>query len=230
MHVRCETEHVLPTPKQWESPAKLVDDLRHYDWRGWFHAGRRSNADKDLRAIIKVAVERNTFRAFHKLPNRPSETFRNWAFQAFNQPSLAGLLTVNSQSQYDEWLSSLVADFQRDWKEHMGSEIPFGPSFKLPNLLVKRLFVYREMPTDVFERIVWFLHVPLDSYTIRAVANCVESFPEPISIRKVPSTASMGFVKNEEMYSAFQSGMRKLASKAGVPPISLDCLAWDEGH
>ena len=103
-------------------------------------------------------------------------------------------------------------------------------SFKLPNLLVKRLCLYREVKLKDFNRVVWFLHVPLDSYTIVAVKNCVESFPDQGVIGKVPSTATMSLIKNQKMYDAFQAGIRRMAREAGVPPITLDCLAWDKSH
>jgi hypothetical protein len=79
---------------------------------------------------------------------------------------------------------------------------------------------------------VRFLHVPLDSYTIVGVKNCAKLFPQPQAeaIGKIPNTATMSFVKDKRMYDALQSGMRELVRKAGVPPITLDCLAWDNGH
>ncbi len=101
--------------------------------------------------------------------------------------------------------------------------MPFGPSFKLPNLLVKRLCFYCGVRDLDFERVIPFLHVPLDSYTLQALAKCCSE----LGIR---STATMSFIKDRHTYERFQSHIRKLAKEAKVPPITLDCLAWDEGH
>lgn len=58
----------------------------------------------------------------------------------------------------------------------MGCDISFGPSLKLPNLLMKGVCVVpEEIPKPTYDRIVWFLHVPLDSYTIQAIRNCIDT-------------------------------------------------------
>lgn len=220
----------MPRPRQWESPDLLVQDMKGYEWKRWFEKERKKEAANDLHAIIRNAVGGNTFRAFHKLPQKPSETFRDWAHQALTCDFLATFQGVNSESEYEDWIARLVHDFQDHWRDAMKVEMPFGPSFKLPNLLVKRLCLYSKVPIDVFERVVWFLHVPLDSYTIQAVRNCVDSFSDSKAIGKIPGAATMSFIKNAETYKAFQSGIKALAVKAVVPPITLDCLAWDAGH
>ena len=40
----------------------------------------------------------------------------------------------------------------------------------------------------------------------------------------------MNFVKDYEAYTCLQVGIRQLADQAGVPPIALDYLAWDDVH
>jgi hypothetical protein len=223
-------EDTMPKPKEWDGPEDLVRDLKRYKWQTWFKRERAKEVESDLPAIVKVAVESNTFRAFQNLPQKPSETFRDWANQALHGHFRSRLLTVRSQKQYDAWLSGLVRDLRKHWKKKMKRTIPYGPSWKLPNLLVKRLCLYRELPAQAIDRIIWFLHVPLDKYTILAVKNCVSSFPDPGAIGKVPTGATMSFVKNRRMYNAFQSGIKELTWKAKVPPIALDCLAWDKHH
>jgi hypothetical protein len=42
----------------------------------------------------------------------------------------------------------------------MGCEIPFGPSLKLPNLLMKGVCGLHEIPEATYNRLVWYLHVP----------------------------------------------------------------------
>ena len=156
-------------------------------------------------------------------------TFREWANHALDPKTLDKLWSVKSQSEYDEWLAELERSFTKYWNSKMGKGA-FGPYFKLPNLLVKRLCLHREVREREFSRVVWYLHVPLDSYTIVALRNCVELFPDADAIGIVPKTATMSFVRSQKMYDAFQSGIREMARQAGVPPITLDCLAWDKGH
>jgi hypothetical protein len=220
----------MPTPKEWPDKDRLVQDLKKYDWQDWFALGRRGESESSLKQIIKQAVEGNTFRAFKKRRGHsPSVVFREWANNALVSKTLKRLWSVESQNEFDEWLSELVRGFTKYWNSRM-DEVEYGPYFKLPNLLVKRLCLYREVPLKDFNRLVWYLHVPLDSYTILAVKNCVESFPDFGTIGRVPRTASMSFVTSEKMYDSFQLGIREIAHEAGVPPIALDCLAWDAGH
>jgi hypothetical protein len=220
----------MPTPKEWPHRDRLVRDLSKYKWKEWFNSEREKESVSELQTIIKDAVGANTFRAFKcRQANKPSVTFREWANRYLDRKTLAKLWSVKSQHEYDEWLGKLVISFTRHWNSKM-RKAAFGPYFKLPNLLVKRLCLHREVRRRDFSRVVWYLHVPLDSYTIVAVKNCVESFPHPNAIGRVPKTSTMSFVKNQKMYNAFQSGIREMAHQAGVPPITLDCLAWDSGH
>jgi hypothetical protein len=79
-------------------------------------------------------------------------------------------------------------------------------------------------PFGMAERLVYA--VPLDSYTIVAVKYCVELFPHAGTIGKIPKTATMSFVKNQRMYDAFQSGIRKLATRRVCLRLPLIALAW----
>jgi hypothetical protein len=190
----------------------------------------RKNLKVICRRVISNAVAANTFRAFkcHR-GHKPSVTFRDWANRVLDTNTLENLWVVKSQSEYDEWLLKLVKNFMRYWNSTM-AKVAYGPYFKLPNLLAKRLCLYRDVRQEEFNRVVWFLHVPLDSYTIVAVKKCVAFFPHQNAIGRIPNTATMSFVKNQKMYDAFQTGIRKMACDAGVPPVALDCLAWDKSH
>jgi len=132
--------------------------------------------------------------------------------------------SVTSQSEYTDWLYQLGEDFRRFWKQEMRKEMDFGRSLKLLNLLAKRLCIYREIQVEEFRRIVRFLEVPLDSYTIQAVANC------NVINKRIPLSATMSFVEDLPTYEEFQRGIRQLAEGVGVPAIAFECLAWDAGH
>lgn len=220
----------MPTPRTFSTRDELVKALRHYDWSSWIRRGRRTEQNTSLDEIIRTAVMGNTFRAFHFMKHPPAEVFRKWARGALNDNRLTVLQNISSQRQYTDWLYRFALGFRVYWHRAMGQEMPFGPSMKLPNLLAKRLLFYSNLPDKAVERLIWVLDVPLDSYTLQAVANIFDSFPNAAAIGRIPSSATMNFVSDLNMYEAFQEGIRRLAKEAGVPPIILDCVAWDVAH
>lgn len=212
----------MPRLKEWKSKRKLLRDLKRYRWRVWF-SNERKKKRTGLEEIIRDAVGGNTFRAFRcNGKNKPSEVFREWAQRALSKRTLDELSKVRSQRKYDEWLWRLVRNFQKEWNSKM-RPIPYGPHVKLVNLLVKFLCTSDVIDQTKIRRFIWFLHVPLDSYTIAAVRKIVAVGP----IRK---NATMGFIKSRELYDTLQLEIRTIARKAKVPPIALDCLAWDSRH
>ena len=218
----------MPTPKQWTSSSKLLDALKRCDWQAWFNQGRTEEASGTWTDLITRAVGGNTFRAFRGLPKPPSQVFRSWAHdELLKKGYFDWLLAVATQDQYNLWLAALAEDLRSTWKAEEGKQMPYGPSMKLPSLVAKRACLSPQMPSRQFEGLVWFLHVPLDSYTIQAVRRCAAAFWGARLIGAIPSGASMGFVSNPGSYYAFQEGIKSLAADAQVPPIALDVLAWD---
>lgn len=131
---------------------------------------------------------------------------------------------VRSQKAYDEWLNKLVGNFRRYWKRAMGREIDFGPSYKLPNLLMKTVLC--RLPTRESERLLEYLHVPLDRYTLIGLCD-IAVLPGG---RRIPRNATMGFVDDLEVYEYLQQLIGALALKARVSRIAYDYLAWDSAH
>lgn len=212
----------MPTPKIWDKADTLVSDLKK-NWNA--RVMETSDAEADWEGSIRSAVGSNTFRAFANLPNQPSRVFRDWAYDALiTRGHFTELKQVLTQADYDKWLQKLVSDFARRWRKQMKCSIPFGPSYKLPNLLMKA--VYLRLPRSHRQRIVRFLHIPLDRYTLVGIRNCI-TLPDG---RMIPKSATMRFVRNDEVYKAVQQRIETLASKAGVPMIAYDYLAWDTSH
>lgn len=223
----------MPTPRDWTSPEELITAMARYPWQERFERNRHTLAATDRNCFIRRYVGGNTFRAFRRLPHSPAMVFRDRAYHAlFERPGyFPSLLTSRSQRDYDRWIDSLAQHLRSAWKREMeGHPMPFGPSLKLPSLIMKWLCFSSEVPQPSFDRLIWRLHIPLDSYSIQAVRNCVSEFPNAVCIGRVPRSAGMGFITNVELYRAFQAGMRLLAQRAGVPPIVLDYVAWDGGH
>ncbi|MBN9519747.1 hypothetical protein J0H58_14695 [bacterium] len=86
-----------------------------------------------------------------------------------------------------------------------------------------------EVPEEGRRRLIRFLHVPLDEFSLMAVRQCAASgqFGPPITI---PSNPSMGWMASAEQYAQIESLIRQITGAAGVPPICLDLLAWDHAH
>jgi hypothetical protein len=217
-------------PKRYATREELVRALRNYPWPNWFNEQRKQEKSSDLQLIIKHSVGPNIFRAFRHLPEKPSVVFREWANDSFSNQFLIGLRTVTSQSEYREWAYSVSDSLRLCWNRRMGNEMLYGPSLKLTNLIAKRLCLFSEIsPVEVW-KLAEFLEVPLDIYTIQAVANCVSTFPNPSAIGHVPTAATMSFIRDQRMYEAFQDGILEITNQAGVPPIALDCMVWDAVH
>ena len=186
--------------------------------------GKEFDERKTLDEIIRKSVEKNTFRAFHHTRNPPSSVFRDWARAELQSQNIINeLIGIDSQLQYDEWLGEFSGRFSHIWQNQMGDYIPYGPSRKLPNLLLKQFVKWDELSSIQRINLLNYLHVPLDSYTLVGIRNCV-SDPE------IPKTPTMKFVQNEMMYNQIQKAIRDIAYKARVPAIYFDILAWDKAH
>jgi hypothetical protein len=121
-------------PKQWPSRVALVGDLRVYNWRKHFD----SPSPLDVASLERKWVGPNTFRAFHNCPKKPSVVFRKWGETALTDRGfLDKLKSVRSRSSYDKWLTAFTKDFRDYWEREMRRPISFGPSLKLPNIIVK---------------------------------------------------------------------------------------------
>ncbi len=168
--------------------------------------------------IAKVSVGGNTFRSFRGMPEKPSVVFRNWASKALKE-SVSGLDGLRSQRDYDDWLRDFSSTFRRNWQKQMGAALLYGPSRKLPDLLLKHFVWWSGLTDDQRRRLISFLHVPLDSFTLVGIRNCIAD-PE------IPVDATMKFVAGPTMYNQVQDAIREITDRAKVPAIYFDVLAW----
>ena len=225
---------IMGTSSRWTTPQALIADLSRVPWETWFANRWTEHRDHDWRWIIEHFVASNTFRAFRHMPEPPSVVFRDWAYDALfgTRRAFNRLLAITSASDYDEWFGDLSANLRQFWLMRMGHDraIGFGHSMKLPGLVMKGVCCSPCLPRPVFDRIVWFLHVPLDSFSIRALRCYLPGSPFAERIGTIPSSAMMGFVKTPQMYRTFQDCISHLCGEASVPPIALDILAWDAAH
>jgi hypothetical protein len=214
--------------------------------------GRSFNRGEYLRYnLVVYSVGNNTIRAFkiNKHNNQhPSVTFQEWANDSFikNYPTLIKtLLNINSQQEYDKWHNKLCNSFDRYWYKKMGYRIGYGPSRKLPDLLLK-VFVLgsEDIPDANRSVLIKLLHVPLDSYSLTAIMNCVDDYLKDdnsvLTIKekrfmaakqnRINKYSTMKWVDNKDKYMILQKIIRDIAENAKAPAIYLDLLAWDESH
>jgi diadenosine tetraphosphate (Ap4A) HIT family hydrolase len=185
--------------------------------------------EPDLERLIQRSVMGNTFRAFHKLKRQPSLIFREWATTKMTARKLSELSTASGQKEFDRLHRQLAADLARYWLAKGKKPIAFGPSMKLTALLLKSLTRWSGLSASCRDRMIGFLPVPLDSYSLLAIRDCAASgrFGPPF---RIPSNATMGFIDSQEHYTQIHDLARSVAKEAGVSPICLDLVAWDGAH
>lgn len=207
-------------PYEYEDGNEIVDDLQSNRAliEAWF-----AHREDSLHKIVKESVGGNTFRAFRKMPEKPSDVFRPWAETMLSdKESRNRLFRIRSQAAYDRWHNEFCCSFRQEWEGQMGVHLPFGASRKLPNLLLKAFVRWSELTDQERKRLIRFLHVSLDSLSLAGIRNCIDD-PE------IPPKASMRFVAGPTMYRQIQEVIRRIAKQANVPAIYYDVLAWNLG-
>jgi hypothetical protein len=210
-----------PTPYEFRNAEEITRCLVRDKTRlgKWFDR-RISTLDEIARSVLSG----NTFRAFPNMSQHPSAVFRRWAMAEFqNRKTVSELTTINSQAQFDRWVREFSGRFAKAWRRQMNVSIPYGPGRKLPNLLLKCFVLWDGLSRVQRAKLLSYLHVPLDSFTLIALRNC-------ISDPKIPKNATMKFVGDETMYNLIQEVIRDIAHKARVPAIYFEVLAWDKRH
>ena len=211
----------MPKPVEFKRDKELLSKLKKKNLSRWFDKSLSSAED-----IVLRSVGGNTFRAFHNTPNKPSVVYRNWARKELKSKKfLSGLRGIGTIGEYDKWIELLSKRFVSYWNKEMGpgKEMPYGPARKLQNLLMKQVVLWDELKKREKDRIIKFLHIPFDSYTLLAIRNSIADV-------KIPKSATMRFVENRKMYNALIDAARQISKRAEVPPILIDVLAWDEAH
>jgi hypothetical protein len=166
--------------------------------------------------------------------SQPSKVFRDWARRFLSDPAaLAPLAEIRSQAEYDDWHRRWCDGLGRYWAHEAGKPLPWGPSRKMPNLLMKGMLLdWRSEAWDnrAALRIAKWAHVPLDKYTLAAIQGEVADRDAKGKLRRViPSRATMGWVADQMIYSRIQRAIRDVCHEAGIYPIQFDAF-YDIAH
>jgi hypothetical protein len=123
-----------------------------------------------------------------------------------------------------EFVMKSAEALMRFWnREKIGRKpLDFGRAAKLVNLIVKHLLRLRYIPPAEKRRLQKLLDVALDSYTLRGIRRICD---DP----HIPSTATMGFVKDKKTYTKIQNKIRTVLEPQFYP-IEYDLLAWNSAH
>ena len=173
-------------------------------------------------SVVSAAIGGNTFRAFQRLPERPSVVFRDWAKTYFTD-NLVSLREISGSDKFLYYINEAVANLRGLWFVKMRSEMGYGPASKLVNLTLKKLACYSGLEDEFRANLIRLLHVPLDAYTIVGLKNIISNI-------NIPSNPTMKFITDQGRYILLQNTIFLIAQEAGVPPIYYDILAWDISH
>ena len=208
------------------TPEELVTALRE---RGPKLLTAYYRPDPDLHALIHEAVEGNALRAFQKLSPKPSDTFRAWAKARLSFSAMFDFGAVASQEEYDALLEGHIRNLNQHWLKVYQVEMGMGLARKSLNMQMNRVLCSSEVKPDERSRVLPFLHVPHDEYTLSAIRNAAATGEYGAKI-DIPKKPSIKFLTSDDNYAPLQAIFRKLAANAKVPPICIDLLAWQDGH
>jgi len=215
---------LMPKPKTFKDIHTLVNTLKNKKLAlsVWFNKNTYSDIDK----MVRDSVSANTFRAFAHTPKPPSDIFRLWAINLLSQKTfINNIRTISSQDSFNKWQFNFACSFEIYWNNKMGKRysIPFGASRKLPNLLLKHIVRWDALSKYDRHKLIGFLHIPYDSYSLLALKKTVVGI-------NIPANATMHFVDNIALYNLLTIQSKLIASFANVPPIYIDILAYNEVH
>jgi hypothetical protein len=216
----------MPTAHEFQNKKELVKQLgthRKYLTQ-WF-----DRRHEDVWQMVIESVGSGTFRAFR---GRPSEVYRSWAYKRLQDTKVVEQIgSLNSEEEYDWWIENFSTNFRKYWSNQMGAEkrISYGPSRKLPNLLMKHIVLWNRFDDEQRSRLIRFLHIPFDSYSLLAIRNCIPA-PHGEIVGRIPKNVTMKFVDSQAKYDALQTVFRMIANEAKVPAIYVDVLAWNKSH
>ncbi len=179
--------------------------------------------------LIKYSVGGSIFRAFSLSNQSGSIVYKNWAKQNLKK-LLVDLKKAKSQKKFDELVlqySHSLIDYWAKRVENKSEKIGFGPASKIVNLFIK---VIQLSTNHRIKGIDHLLNVPFDLYTIRPLKNIINDLSDVNYNIKIPSTATMGYVVNEELYWVLTKAIRKLCKEAEIMPIVYEYWGWDRTH
>ena len=121
-----------------------------------------------------------------------------------------------------------VMHYLKAWSRKMGPDraLSFGHSRKMANLLMKHVCRWSVFDVQERHRLIGFVHVPFDSFSLSMLRCCLPESRYP-KLGRIPSGASMGWIDSRSQCDELQALCRDVAGEARLAPIYLDMLAWN---
>jgi hypothetical protein len=192
-------------------------------------SGFTSKRVRSIRELVVCSVVQNTFRAFHfkshGIGQKPSEIYRNLATEKLEN-EYKNIIACNSFEELIDKMIEISTMLDNDWYELTGKisevRIGFGRAAKLLGLSVKHLLWYSELTEDDRIRLLKFLNVPLDSYTLQGIRIVAPDL-------QIPKNATMKFVRDKQHYQQIQNRILTLMP-VGRFPIHYEIAAYNLAH
>jgi hypothetical protein len=166
----------------------------------------RAHLDALLKRRIKFVVEKG---AMARLFRRG--THRQLQAELFSCLRPSEIASLASQEEFEQWLDGLIQNER--WEPYSRSDLAkdrWAYFAKLVNILIYEIVVNRELFSEEdWQRVRWWLHLPIDSTVLERLQALDPSFPVPATLR--------GMTRDD--YQSTQETARRLAGIHGVPPI-----------
>jgi hypothetical protein len=217
--------------KKYFSSVELVADLMSFDHKNEIRRYQLENLkNKNLNEIFEITFGVNICRAFPK--EQPKSRFRNWSWYSKPKELTEKLSHIQNQDSYDRLIYSLGDTLVEEWNygRNFPSRMNNGVSMKIINLLMKHITYSSHNQNPKIEN---FLHVPWDKFTLQPIQHIYNKKLKTMSVFNIPkmySAHSMGFVENREIYRGLHQLISEICSKAEVPRIYYEFLAWNVQH
>ena len=209
------------TPHEYRNAAEIAAALRRHQpvIDAWF-----MSAPEPLTELLRTAVSGNTWRGFQLMPHRPSVIGKQWIMRYFLSPNRQeAIRELTTQGDFDNWHESCFRSFARHWRQTMDKELPIGRGYKVVNLVMKAYVRGDNLANAERQRLITYLHVPLDRYALVGIRQFLPRF-------RIRGSSTMSFVQDATTYQDLQAEIRRITEPAGYPPIYYDWLAWNQRH
>ena len=217
----------MPKPYEFKTSEELLESLgsaKNQDAVDRFFTSRFDS----IEAIVNYSVAGSTFRAFRFrsvgiFDIRPSGLYRKWAVQ-WCSANFERFREISSNAEMREFVIDGATELATHWAEQTGGwhSIGFGRAAKLLNLTIKFLLCLKTCPLSDRNRLISFLDVPLDSFTLQGIRQIIPKLA-------IPRNAAMGFVEDAIVYSQLQDAIRNICGPK-YPPVHYEILAWNMAH
>ena len=158
----------------------------------------------------------STFRSFTGFCE-PSKTYKNWYYKELSKFD-DKILNCRSRRGFVEIHKKLRRSLDSHWRKEQRSPLSFFQRNKIIDLCLK----YQCCTYDI-KSILKYGNIPIDKFSLIFIRELFYG----IVLSKNPS---MGDIDCEETYEFLQETIYELTSKAKVPNLYFDLIAWNLTH